>query len=50
MSSNLASKKTAISDIGTAAKQTSDNFTENVNATAIPITNVEIDWKIILSG
>lgn len=38
----LASKITVINDNGTVAKQTNDNLTEKLNATHIPITNVEI--------
>lgn len=38
----FASKKTVINDNGTEAKQTNDNLTEKLNATPIPITNVEI--------
>lgn len=46
----LPSISTVANDNGTAAKQTNDNFTENAIDTTIPSTNVEIDWKITLSG
>lgn len=49
-STHLASNNTVSNENGTAAKHTKDNFREKVNATAAPITNVEIDWKITLNG
>lgn len=46
----LPSINTVTKDNGTAAKHTNDNFTEKAIDTMIPSTNVEIDWKITLSG
>lgn len=46
----LASKKTAISNIGTEAKQIRESLTDELNDTRMPVANVEIACKIKLNG